>query len=579
MTQLLRPLTGFQPVGLPASLLMPDQNLKLPFHDPAAPATGPRRTHARRVRLAVLGIPPLVALAFGLATAQVLTVDGRLGPAETALAVLSGFAIYWLALSTVTSAIGFFRRPRPQAHAAAPGLRIAILLPMYGEDPQETIGRAADLLAALKGPGHAHRFSLHVLSDTRDPRAVLTETATVAAISEARPNLVIRYRHRLKNRDYKQGNIRDWITRQGSAYDAALILDADSRMGRRTVLTLADALVADPGCALVQSLPLVDAGETVWQRLQSFANRVYGGPLGRGYASWTGSDGNFMGHNAMVRVKAFATCAGLPQLSGPRPLGGVILSHDFVEAALLRRAGWGVRILPEAADSHEEAPSSLVGHIKRDARWCQGNLQHVRLLFGAAGLNPISRFHLFSGAMAYLGAVVWAAILILWASAGSEEVYFLTPGTGNGAGWLMVTVMALLFAPKLMGIADHILRVGLPRGRRLAFAGAVLTETLVSALVAPVMMVQHLKIILRALTGVDTGWPQHGHGPIPWRDLIRFHAVETGLGLILLAAIIAGGLSLWALPVAVGLVLSVPVSKLAASDGHWIPVASTGRLR
>ncbi|MCB6176768.1 glucans biosynthesis glucosyltransferase MdoH [Rhodobacter sp. Har01] len=577
MTQILRPLTGFQPVGQPASLAMPDQRLDLPFHDPAAPATGPRRTHARRVRVAVLGLPPLVALAFGLATAHVLAFDGRLAVTDVALAALSGFAIYWLALSTVTAAIGLFRRPRPQAHAAAPGLRIAILLPMYGEDPGDTISRATDLLAALKGPGHAHRFSLHVLSDTRDSAAVLAEAATVAALSEAHPGLFIRYRHRLKNRDYKQGNIRDWIMRQGSAYDAALILDADSKMGRRTVLTLADALVADPGCALVQTLAMVAPGDTVWQRLQSFASRVYGGPLGRGYAAWTGSDGNFMGHNAIVRIRAFATCTGLPHLSGPRPLGGVILSHDFVEAALLRRAGWGVRILPEAADSHEDAPGSLVGHIRRDARWCQGNLQHLRLI-RTPGLTAVSRFHLFSGAMAYLGAVVWASILTLWAVAGSQEVWFVLGGD-SGAGWLMATVLTLLFAPKLMGIADHIARVGVPRGRRLGFAGMVLAETAVSTLVAPVMMVQHLKIIGRALAGVDTGWPQHGHGRIPLRELARFHAAETALGVALLAAMGFGVLSLWALPLGLGLVLAVPVSALAGLDGSRLPQAATGRLR
>lgn len=571
MTQPLRPLAGFQPVGLPASLPMPDQRLDLPFHDPAAPATGPKRSHSRRLRAVVLGLPVLAAIAFGWATAQVLAFDGWLGWAEVALAALSGFAVFWLALSTVTAAIGLFLRDRPQAHAAAPGLRIAILLPIYGEDPDETIGRAVTLLASLNSPGHAHRFSLHVLSDTRDSAAVMAETRTVATLSQENPSLFIRYRHRLKNKDYKQGNIRDWITRQGGAFDAALILDADSEMGRRTVLMLADALVADPGCALVQTLPLVAAGETVWERLQSFASRVYGGPLGRGYAAWTGSDGNFLGHNAMVRIKAFATCCGLPQLSGPRPLGGVILSHDFVEAALLRRAGWGVRILPEASDSHEEAPASLVGHIKRDARWCQGNLQHTRLL-RVPGLNPVSRFHLFSGAMAYLGAVVWAAILVLWAVAGSEEVWFVIGD--SGAGWLMAAVVTMLFGPKLMGVLDHVIRVGVPRGRRLGFAGMVLGETLFSVLVAPVMMVQHLKIIARALMGVDTGWPQHGKGPIPWRELARFHAVETVLGALLLGAMAFGMLSLWALPVAVGMVLAVPVSALAGADGRRLPVAT-----
>ncbi len=553
---LMRPLRGFQAAPpTPEPLAMPDQPLDWTFRDPAAPGVRPR--HNRLARAAVMLIPLAVATGFARVSALALADEGAEG---LALSLLSGLAVFFLAQSTVTALIGAFRRVAPRPASAVPGLRVAILLPIYGEEAAEVIGRAATLLDSLQRPGHAHRFTLHVLSDTRDPRKVLDEAAIAAKLGAGRPEGAIRYRHRARNIDYKQGNIRDWMIRQGGAHDAALILDADSLMGADTVLAMADALVTDPGCGLVQSPVMVLPGETVWQRLQSFANRVYGGALGRGYATWTGSEGNFMGHNAMVRVKAFAASAGLPHLSGPRPLGGVILSHDFVEAALLRRAGWGVRILPEAADSHEEAPETLAGHIRRDARWCQGNLQHVRLLT-VPGLNWVSRFHLFSGAMAYLGSALWLAILVLGTI------------TGGGGPWLMVAVLAMLMAPRLIGLIDHLVRVGVPKGRRLAFAGTAVIEFVVATLVAPVMLVQHVIIIARALGGVDNGWMPHEKGSLSFARALKLHALETGLGVALLLGIETGMLSLWLAPVVLGLILSAPVAMLVGARGHWLAEA------
>lgn len=574
MTRAFRANHGFRQVTVAEPLPMPDQKLNKRFVDPAAPKKA-RASHSRLSRLAVFLVPPPFAVAFGWATAEVLGADGRITTPDALLAILSGFAVYWMAFSVVSTFCGmFWRAPvTPVVPVEGRGLRIAILLPLYGEDPVETLTPALALLESLSTRGHAHRFSLHVLSDTRNNRAALDEAALVASVSAKRHDMLITYRHRTENTDFKQGNIRDWISRQGGSYDAALILDSDSVMGRATVLTMADSLAADPGCALVQTMPVVGGGETVWQRMQSFASRVYGGPHGRGFAMWTGSEGNFLGHNALVRLKAFAACAGLPHLSGPRPLGGVIQSHDFVEAALLRRAGWTVRMLPEAYDSHEDAPANLISYIRRDARWCQGNLQHVRLLT-VPGLNPVSRLHFASGAMAYIGSVVLAAILLLWMLSDQGRIW----GQGTGLEPVLAgTVAFLLFAPRFMGLFDYIWRVGVPKGRRLAFVGLWALETIIAVLTAPVMMVHHTKIILRALTGTDTGWPQHGKGHQPWWDLLKFHAIETALGLGLIGAMVMGMVSVWMAPVALGLALAVPVSRLVGADGRNLAVMPLAR--
>ncbi|MGQ0564350.1 MAG: glucans biosynthesis glucosyltransferase MdoH [Gemmobacter sp.] len=553
----------------PTPLAMPDQNLRAPFRDPQAPGvrSGGRTSVFRAL---VLAVPLAATVILGWLSLGWFGLDGRLTLAEAAIAGVSCFALFWVVLSVATATLGLFWRPRSIARPLH-GLKVAILLPMYGEPAEETIGNAVRLLAGLSGKGR-HSFALQILSDTRAPAAAALEEAAVAAVRRLHPGLTIDYRRRALNTDYKSGNIRDWVQSSGHAHDAMLILDADSIMGPETVLLMADALAQEPGVGLIQTVPRVLPGRTLWQGLQSFASEVYGVNMGRGFAMWSGAEGNFLGHNALVRVRAFAASAGLPHLPGAAPRGGVILSHDFVEAALLRRAGWGVRMMPEAEDSYEDTPETLIGYLRRDRRWCQGNLQHLRLLL-APGLHPLSRFHLLQGAMAYLASVWWLALLILWVLPGQggpmPDVFAdnpllptwptlppLTQGTIAGLVGLM------LLAPKLLGLAGHMRHNGLSLAGMPRLAGLVLTEALLSALLAPALMLHQVRAVLRMVWGLDGGWMPHVAGRSDLRVLLRFHAVETGLGAALLALALAGHLSLWFLPVVISLCLTVPLAAL-----------------
>jgi membrane glycosyltransferase len=571
------------PAALTPGLAMPDQDFSAPFHDTAAP--GLAGSAAPRVsRGLVVGVPLAVAAGLGWTGLSWFGVDGGLGVTEVAVILVSALAFYWVAQSCAVAALGLFWRPR--VHAVAPaGLEIAILLPMYGEPPATTMGQAVALLAALKqaaGIGYGrHRFSLHILSDTRDPAAARIEAETAERLSCGQPGLTIAYRRRRVNRDFKSGNVRDWVATRGAGHDAMLILDADSVMSPQSVLRMADALACDPGTALIQSVPRVLPGGTLWQRMQSFAATVYGVNLGRGFAMWTGGEGNFLGHNALVRTGAFASCAGLPHLPGRAPLGGVILSHDFVEAALLRRAGWAVRMLPEATGSFEDTPPNLVGHLRRDRRWCQGNMQHLRLL-AMPGLHPVSRFHLLQGAMAYLASVWWMALLILWAVTGpgdkvaavfSPDMFGAVPFTldvpalppvQRGAVTLIVGLM--LIGPRLMGLLAH-LRDHRPTLRQVpVFAASVVVEMAVSMLVAPILMLHQVRAVLRTLAGFDGGWMPHVAGRPSLRTLARFHATETLLGAVLLGLAVAGQLTPWLLPVAGSLALAIPLSIMVQCE-------------
>ncbi|WP_246036022.1 glucans biosynthesis glucosyltransferase MdoH [Aliishimia ponticola] len=499
---------------------------------------------------------------------------------EWALLSLIGFSFVWVALSvaTVIVALAGLALRRAETVTDAAPLDVALLVPVYNENPSDVFGNAQAMLDDLARQNAAHRFTLFVLSDTRDPKIAADEVSALRALRRDAPaGMDVYYRRRAENTDKKIGNLHDWITGWGAAYDAMLVLDADSLMAGRSIIALADALAADPKAGLMQSFPTLIGAETVFARIQQFSNIAYGWLLAEGLALWSQSEGNYWGHNAIMRTRAFAEAAGLPRLRGDR----LILSHDFVEAGLLRRAGWRVRFLPRIAGSYEETPATLIDYVLRDRRWCRGNLQHLRLL-GARGLHPVSRFHLFQGAVSYLLSPAWFLLLLAWALLGKNETtnvisYFrednpLYPDwpvmTEINAALFLVIMYAVLLTPKLMGagiIALHPKAQRIFGGRR-NFLTAFLVEITLSVLYAPVLMIQQCRAVLRAALTMSEPWsPQsrtaRGHD---LGTLLRFHWLETVLGLILAVGLVSGLVSMWLLPIVISLVMAVPLSALGS---------------
>jgi membrane glycosyltransferase len=581
MTAALRPQPA---VALNRALQMPDQNLRRPFTDAAAPGPHPRKV-IWALRTVLLALPLMLTAVLVWAYVGWFKVGGGMTPAAIALTALTAFTFFWVALSVGTAITGLVqpvREPSPSS-TDVQGIKVAILLPMYGEPAQGTISTAIKLLKSLNTAKTPHQFSLHVLSDSRNTDDREAETKVIRQMRQQYPHLDINYRWRPENTDYKSGNLREWVTTKGHAFEGMLVLDADSVMDRATVLRLADELSSDPTVGLLQTTARLLPGRTLWQRMQEFSAHVYGVTLGRGVSVWAGDDANFMGHNAMLRTRAFAACAGLPKLPGRRPMGGVILSHDFVEAALLRRAGWGVRLLPDLAGSYEDTPETTLGYIRRDRRWCQGNMQHLKII-GSAGLHPVSRFHLMQGAMAYLSSVTWFLLLMLWVVVGDDTASsgwrYFADGPAPMTIWpdmpwvthtmIAATILLTLFVPKLIGAVDFIRRGGLKTSGLLAFLGTMLVEVMTSLLIAPMMMIQHLKAVVRTFAGFDTGWAPHEKGRPGLMMLLRFHAVETVLGLALIALAAVGSLSLWLVPTAVCLALAAPLAWVLATDAaNW----------
>ncbi len=501
----------------------------------------------------------------------------------------------WIALAFTSAILGFFgvlfgvgraQRAESLQH------RTVVVMPIYNESSSRTFAAVAAIRESVEATGLGDHFDYFIVSDTTNPDIWISEERAFLALRERLgPDARVYYRHRPKNHHRKAGNIADFVTRWGGHYESIIVLDADSLMTGSCIVRLAAAMEADPDAGIIQSLPLIINRNTFFARLQQFAARVYGPVIATGLAMWSGRDGNYWGHNAIIRTRAFAEHCGLPDLKGKPPFGGHVLSHDFVEAALIRRAGWSVYMLPDLTGSYEESPPSLIDISVRDRRWCQGNLQHSRII-GAKGFVWPTRQHFATGIMGYLASPFWlmqlvVGILIVLQVNYARPEYFTQEFTlfpvwprfdPERALRLFAITMAILLAPKLFGLLLTLFNNKLRRagGGAIRLILSSLIEVLFSAFFAPIMMLIQSGSVFQILLGRDTGWnPQRrDDGSIPLNDIIRRHRTHTVLGVVtgLSAFMIATSLFAWMSPTIVGLVLAIPLSWASGqlAIGLWL---------
>ncbi len=537
-------------------------------------------------------------IAFGGAAAitiagfwHMLQALGTTQPLQYVLLVLFTLTFGWIGFSFSSMLAGLL--VRPPVTPAGPGCaRIAIVMPVYHEDPRTSLSFLAALAQDIAADGLADRTEIFVLSDSRDPAYFVPETLAVAALREICP-IPVWYRRRDDNVGRKAGNIAEFVRRWGGRYDQMVVLDADSVVSGRVVAEMSARMSADPALALIQTIPILVGGQTIYSRVIQFAGRVYGPPIARGVAAWSGDNGNFWGHNAMIRVQAFAETCGLPELPGQPPFGGTIMSHDFVEAALLRRAGWKVRLDWDLRASYEGSPPTLLDMAVRERRWAQGNLQHLRLI-GARGFTWISRAHFVIGVMGFVMSPIWLAMIVVGLVLTANTIlstpqyfpqsYQLFPDwpTFDPARmkWLFAAAMALLLLPKFVAVARAWRRplAAASGGRRRLFASA-LFEIVMSALIAPVQMLIQTRQILDILLGRSSGWDSQvrkGSMP-PWPIVLRRHWNHVGWGLLIAVLIVylSPGQLVWLSPILIGLILAPAVSRWSASAvlGRWTRMA------
>ncbi|MGA2045107.1 MAG: glucans biosynthesis glucosyltransferase MdoH [Roseiarcus sp.] len=563
---------------------------------PAAPALAPVNATASLTRRRASFAALAGATAAGLLWLALVAIPPRSAAALLFIALFAA-TLPWSVVGFWNAAIGFLlmtgaRDPVAAVNPKAARIRgdeavtsaTAILVCVRNETPDQVTRNLTPLLDGLVAADVAHLFRVYLLSDTSDPEIVATEQACFAAfIAKWRDTVAILHRRRALNTGFKAGNIGDFCDRWGADHEFAVTLDADSFMPAETILRLVRIMQANPTLGILQTLVVGLPSVSAFARLFQFGMRLGMRSHTLGSAWWQGDCGPYWGHNAILRLEPFAAHCRLPVLAGGGPLGGHVLSHDQVEAALMRRAGYEVRVLPVEGISWEENPPTLIEYIRRDLRWCQGNMQYWRLL-GLPGLKPVSRFQLLFAILMYLGSPAWMAMVAIGAVAFADAAAQARPGAGSA---LFAIVLLMIFAPKLASSLDVLMR----RSARRSYGGAaqfilnVAGETLFSFLLSPVMALTHTLFLFRLFVlrrGGAWNRPMRESHAVPWRlawASLWPHSL-AGVAVIGLAAGAAAGDIGYALLAAGGLALAAPFAVATASPavGDVLARFGVGRI-
>ena len=513
---------------------------------------------------------------------------------RTVLLVLFVILFLFAAIGCVHGVFGFFLRTfgdnRRITHLEnyrdqnIDGISTAIVFPIYNENVIRVYEGLRATYESLAKAGQLERFDFFILSDSTDPdKWIEEERRWYDLIRELDALGKIYYRRRLVNEARKSGNVRDFLNTWGRRYRYFICCDADSVMRGETLVNLVKLMEAHPTAGMIQTVPALVNAESLFGRIQQFANRLYAPIFIAGLNFWALDLGNYWGHNAIIRTEPFMQCCDLPQLPGRKPFGGQILSHDFVEAALLLRENWEVWFAYDLEGSYEEAPQALIENAQRERRWCQGNLQHTLVVF-AKGLRGISRMHLILGICGYLAGPLWLAFLltfnwIYWyqkyTGLSNIPVQAFTPylsGLSGTAHALLIFVicMVVIMLPKFLALID--LANDWPRRR--AFGGlartaaGVVGETVFSTLHAPLLMLWHTRFVITNVLGISVGWATQKRAAdgTDW-----LYAAQRHWGHVLIGVL--WGVFMWRLdpvlfwwftPVLAGMALSVPLSVLTS---------------
>ena len=560
----------------------------------------------RRITMASLVVLTIAVVVAGLA--RILGADGFTW-VEAIMLVLFAANTPWIVLGFWNSAIGLYVLhlaeggisrvvPLNMPSAKLPiSARTAIIMPVFDEDPERVFRHLQTVVDTMDATGEAVDFEVFLLSDSRNPEIAAEEEARFAALQQrdAMPGR-LHYRRRPENTGHKVGNIKDFCDRWGDEFDFMVVLDADSVMAGRSIIRLIRIMEHNPSLGILQTLPVGLPSSSPFARIFQFGMRQGMRPYTVGSAWWQGDEGPYWGHNAILRVQPFRAHCQLPILPGKPPFGGEILSHDQVEAVLMRRAGYHVRVVPQEGGSYEENPPTLPDFLKRDLRWCQGNLQHTKLL-GMPGLRPLGRLQLVLGILMYLAAPLWMGFLLTGLVitvvtaldiGAPAEIFSPAPGLFWGTvGFadmvgLFVFMMFMTFAPKLFGVLDVMLQPRRRReyggaGRMAAGAGV---EILFSVLLAPVVSLAQTIFIFGLFLGKRVQWDAQSRDrrSIAMLEAARGLWPQTLMGLTIAAVFIVFAPSIlpWAVPLVTGLILSVPFACLTSRSQIGLILARLG---
>jgi membrane glycosyltransferase len=544
----------------------------------AAPTALP----AWRPRLVFLGVGVTMA---GLIWLAVIALSpGGFSAVDLALVVLFAVTSPWYVIGFWNATIGllimrFARDPVAAVMPVADRVRgdepitasTAVLLCIRNEPPERVVRMLEPMMEGLAARDVGERFHIYVLSDTSEADIAAAEDARFAALAAAwRGRVALTYRRRVQNIGFKAGNVRDFCERWGKDHDFAIMLDADSMMTVDLVLKLVRIMQIDPRLGIVQSLVIGMPSASAFARIFQFGMRLSMRSYTIGSAWWQGDCGPYWGHNAIVRIAPLAAHCQLPVLAQGALVKGHVLSHDQIEAVLMRRAGYGVRVLAGEGSSFEQNPPTLVEFIRRDLRWCQGNMQYWHFL-RIPGLPPLCRYQLAFAILMFLGSPAWMGLLLLGSAAAA-----LAPTPADFMRWdagiaVLVLVLAMWFAPNIATVVDVLTRVKLRRlfGGGARFSASFMLTIIFVVLVIPIMWASHTLFLVRLVCGRTVDWgaqARHDH-EVPWSLACRQFWPHTLIGLapVLLLAVAAPAAIPYALLIAAGPLLSIPLAVVTAA--------------
>lgn len=505
--------------------------------------------------------------------------------------ILSG----WVVTGFVTALMGFYVSLRGDPHTLSarevehhpmnPQARTAIIMPICNEDVATVFAGLRATCESVAATGHAASFDVFVLSDTGRPEIAAAERAAwedlraALAAHPQQPQIEVYYRLRERRTHRKAGNVADFCRRWGKDYRYMVVLDADSVMSGDCIVSLVKLMEAHPRAGIIQTATQAIGHATLHARAQQFASRVTGRLFTLGMQFWQLGESHYWGHNAILRVEPFMRHCALAPIKGHGGMSGPIMSHDFVEAALMRRAGYQVWLVSDMAGSYEQQPPDLLSELQRDRRWCQGNLQNSRLM-AEPGIHRVHRAMFAIGAMSYLSAPLWLAFLTLgtglWVSGAVTVPDWHALPLELRALWAWT--LCMLFMPRLLGLAAVFLGRDQQRyGGASALLRSALAETLMAVLQAPIRMLAHSLFVVVALTGLKLDWksPPREAAAVSWREAAARLSPMTGMiGIFAFAVALVHPVALiWLAPVALPLLLAMP---LAVATSH---VALGGWMR
>ncbi len=572
--------------------------------DAVASRTIIKGEHMRLFIMAMLVIPS-TALA-GWSLYQIFLPNG-LTNLEIAQLGLGLTLFAWLCMAFWTAVIGFVlqlanidplslrRKQLAPDHSRPLTQRHAVVMPVYNEDTRRIMVGFEACVRELMGTENAAQFDFYMLSDTRDSEKADNELRAFTRLQKRLGDFSsqVFYRRREQNLHRKVGNLKEFCERWGGHYESMIVLDADSVMSSERMQDLARRIEQNPDTALVQTIPMPVRQNTFFGRFVQFAAHLYSPMLATGLSFWQTDSANYWGHNAIIRIAPFMQHCGLPTLQGRAPFGGEILSHDFVEAALLRRAGWQAYLLTETTGSYEEVPSNIVDYAIRDRRWVQGNIQHLGLL-KVKGLKTENRLHFLFGAFAYISSLVLFCMLALGTAdalirATSVPEFFVSeyqlfPSWQIARQDMMMVTLwgtaALLFLPKLLGITLALIKRKEEFGGTWVLLKSAALELMMVVLIAPLMMFYHSYFVLSVLIGHSVKWEaQEREGrKVPWKVAFKHTQIMSCLAVVwgVTTFYYTPSLFMWLLPVLVGMVLAAPVIHFSSSDSLGMAMRKRG---